>query len=142
MGIPKRIINEIHATSKGHPINLGATIGYNGLDDGDTVLLHTRLMGGSHHLPSFFQDEEKAQGNVFSPHHLELQQPENHEGYSNQPMDEEEEKEDWVSQPPMMPPTLVQYRGIIDKQTQTMTNDIYDQMRKDLNKTKELLIQS
>ena len=46
-----------------------------------------------------------------------------------------------MSQPPVLPPTLNHCENL-DKQTQTTTNDIYDQMRKDLNKTKELLVQS
>ena len=67
---------------------------------------------------------------------------EKYEGYIGQSEDEEEEKEDWVNQAPAMPPTLMHQQDILDKQTQTTTNDIYDQMRKDLEKTKELLAQS
>jgi hypothetical protein len=37
MGIPRQVIHECHATSKGHPINLGATMGDNRLEEGDTV---------------------------------------------------------------------------------------------------------
>jgi hypothetical protein len=67
---------------------------------------------------------------------------EKYEGYIGQSEDEEEEKEDWVNQAPAMSPTLMHHQDTLDKQTQTTTNDIYDQMKKDLDKTKKLLAQS
>ncbi len=94
-------------------------MGDNRLEEGDTVMIHTKLKGGSNKNP---HEEE-------------------YEGYLGQSEDEEEEKEDWMSQPPVLPPTL-NHGENLDKQTQTTTNDIYDQMRMDLNKTKELLAQS